>query len=140
MTDTGTVDLRFTLSDNAASQVNQFVSVSFCGSGDIVGGDASNGWYPHTGYAVELQYSTTAAASTLSIYSLDAGPQTLLGSAVTVTATNGVTYSIRAQKVGTTVRAKFWAASGAEPDAWTNTQTATNTYSGTMGLTVGNGS
>jgi hypothetical protein len=139
MTGSGTFDLSFTLLSTAGSQVNQFAAVSIASSNDIVGGDASNGWYPHTGYAVELQYSTTAAASTLGMYSLDAGPQTLLGTAVTVTATFSTRYSLRVQKLGTTLRAKLWTSGATEPDTWTNTQTVTNTYSGIVGLTVGNG-
>jgi hypothetical protein len=139
MTGSGTFDLSFTLLSTAGSQVNPFAAVSIASSNDIVGGDASNGWYPHTGYAVELQYSTTAAASTLGMYSLDAGPQTLLGTAVTVTATFSTRYSLRVQKLGTTLRAKLWTSGATEPDTWTNTQTVTNTYSGIVGLTVGNG-
>jgi hypothetical protein len=139
MTGSGAFDLSVNLLSTAGSQVNQFVAVSIAGSADVVGGDASNGWYPHTGYAVELQYSTTAAASTLGLYSLDAGPQTLLGSAVTVTASFSTRYSLRVQKLGVTLRAKLWTFGATEPDTWTNTQTAGNTYSGVVGLTVGNG-
>jgi hypothetical protein len=139
MTASNAFDVSLNLLSTAGSQVQQFVGVSIAGSGDVVGGDVSAGWYPHTGYVAELQYATTAASSTFGLYSLDAGPQTLLGSTITVTATFSTRYSIRVQKLGATIRAKLWTFGAAEPDAWTNTQTATNTYSGVVGLTVGNG-
>ena len=53
---------------------------------------------------------------------------------------NGVDYKFRFQATGTTLRAKVWLASGAEPGAWTMTVTdSTITAAGSTGFSVGGG-
>lgn len=139
MTASNAFDLSYNVVGTAAG-VNQFASVSIASSADIVAGDSSSGWYPHTGYVLEMQYATTSTAGLISLYSLDSGPQTSLGTGVTFTLVGTTRYSVRLQKLGTTLRGKVWTFGSAEPDAWTISQSATNTYSGVIGLTVGNGS
>jgi hypothetical protein len=86
--------------------------------------------YYFNGYALQLYKS-----GTINLKRFVAGVASTIGTA-SFTFTANVDYKVRYQALGSTIRARFWAASSAEPTSWNISVTDASLTSGPHGIVV----
>lgn len=92
-------------------------------------------------YMARISVADTTGAMTLTLRKRVAGTETQLTTVVPgINLVAGTRYSIRLSVVGSTLRARVWAAAGTEPTLWQTTITDTSlTTAGSVGLRCGLG-
>ena len=115
------------------SQAESYYGIGVCADNAT---NTNNNFYGANGYYFEWYPTATAASTTLAVSKYVASAYTSLGTS-TVTMTTGTVYNVKVQRVGTTIRGKFW--TGTEPGTWNLSFTDSALSTGRVLLITSNG-
>lgn len=139
--DTNNTNYGYCIYDAITSETNAQILAKFKNDAGGAGGSTINLWVALSGSAgSEDGYSVNVdrGFADMRVQRWDAGATTVIGSNSSRSISDGVTYWLRFEKTGTTIRAKMWVDGTSEPETWDVSVTDATHSSGSVAFGVSN--